>query len=1665
MHKRASTAFARLVVAAFTLLGGLQSSLAQVGQADYYASPNYTVSKLPAASCRDALGQVVLPAVMCFKDSDCTDALVGVGKGYKPPVVVGAQTYPGGATCTGPAAVGTGIRKFVDTLPVLCALGAVDTLGKCLPLAVPDKTTFPGDDYYEIGVKEYATRFHTDLKNPAVQRGFHQINTLDPAVGQNQFLGPIILGQSYRPVRLKFVNELGTGAAGKLKLPVDTTLPGAGDGPDGTPYTENRVAIHLHGGNSPWISDGTQHQWTVPAGETTSVKKGAAVGYVPDMWFDASGKVIPECAKKMACATPGASTNPGEGQLSYYWPNEQSGRLMFYHDHAYGITRLNVMAGVAAGYLLANPTDEDALAAAGVPGTIGSGFFGSAADPAYPATGADLTHLIPLVIQDRTFVPPSAQLAWYDRTWDSAKWGGEDSVWMPHVYTPNQWLANPDGTATNPYGRWDYGPFFWPPQQSLTSLDGQPRPLTVPCLSTAAVTAANPTGATECPSTPNPTLTPESFLDTPVVNGTAYPTMTVDPTRYRFQILNAANDRYWNLSFFVAYTDPEAPQFVNTEVKMVKALPAYLPNIGFTGLGAPPAMCDPYAATPLSQVTGLPVGPDLPAAACTPLRWPSDGRVGGVPDPTMAGPRWVQIGTEAGILPAVAVSAPLPVVYEMNKRNIVVTNIADHSLLLGPAERADVVVDFSQYAGKTLILYSDSPSPVPAGDPRTDYFTWGPDMTGSGGAPSVLPGYGPNTRTIMQVKVNAAGAAAATPLNDGEVARIDAALKARFPVSQLKPIVPQTVFSNMYVPAGAPAGTPPTPITVDTHLPISVQSLTFTPVGAAAPVTMPFQWKALHELFSTDYGRMNSLLAVEIPMTNWLGQTTIPYSNVDPATEFISDNVPALWKITHNGVDTHVIHFHLMNVQIINRVGWDGQIRAPDANEQGWKESVRMNQLEDIYVALQPVKQKLPWPLPDMVRPLDVDRPLGTRSQFTGVDIMGNPVNVTNQLFNFGQEYVWHCHLLGHEENDMLRAEVFVVAPEAPSALTASRQLQPKPGMTLSWQDNSMSAMTFQVQRDTSAAFAGANLKISSAPRPATQPGPVTFVDPNPVVAGTTYYYRVRAEKVLSSIAVPGATWPEASAWTGPATSGVAAIAQLAPASLAFANQVVNTTSGTKKATLTNIGSAVLTVTSVTLTGANAADFVIVSNTCGATVAVGGACDVNIASRPLTTGAKLASLTVVTSSTVAPTQSVALSGFGTAPATPVALLNQATLAFSPQAIAVKSLAKVVTIRNAGSAQLKNIVITATAPFARATGVGNCGTTLNANATCNIYVTFTPPTGGPFTGKLTVASNDPANPSQVVSLTGAGLFPVATSVTVSPLPAASSPAGSSVIFTAVGAGAPVGTVYSYRFWIFDGTTSTLAQDYSVSATFTWAIPLAQNPGAYTIVADVRTNPTATLDATGSVAFTVTPVPAATVVAVAATPATSTPAGSAVTFTAIGSGAPLGAVYNYRFWISNGVTFTLVQDYSLNPSWTWNIPLAQLVGTYFIKVDVRTGPSANIDATATFPYVVTTALASGVTLASAVLGVPATTAAVGTTVDFTAAASGGAPTAVYDYQFTVSDGVTSTIVQPFGSATPLATYSWAIPLTQLPGVYTVTAEAKVVGTAVVVASAPLAFTVTP
>ena len=154
------------------------------------------------------------------------------------------------------------LRKFVNGLPGLGSANQ-NNIGQYIPVAAADNTTFPGNDYYEIGVKQYQERMHSDLPAAGTKlRGYYQINGTDNSL---QYLGPLIIAHRNRAVRIKYFNELGLGTAGNLPIPVDNTVMGAGEGPSGGQYTQNRISIHLHGGYTPWISDGTPHQWITPA--------------------------------------------------------------------------------------------------------------------------------------------------------------------------------------------------------------------------------------------------------------------------------------------------------------------------------------------------------------------------------------------------------------------------------------------------------------------------------------------------------------------------------------------------------------------------------------------------------------------------------------------------------------------------------------------------------------------------------------------------------------------------------------------------------------------------------------------------------------------------------------------------------------------------------------------------------------------------------------------------------------------------------------------------------------------------------------------------------------------------------------------------------------------------------------------------------------------------------------------------------------------------------------------------------------------------------------------------------------------------------------------------------------------------------------------------------
>ncbi len=91
-----------------------------------------------------------------------------------------------------------------------------------------------------------------------------------------------------------------------------------------------------------------------------------------------------------------------------------------------------------------------------------------------------------------------------------------------------------------------------------------------------------------------------------------------------------------------------------------------------------------------------------------PQSWPRDGRDGGVPDPFTAGPKFIQIGNEGGFLPQMAVRDNQPINYDYDRGSATVLNVQNlegadptikgTTIFLGPAERADVIVDFSTVA-------------------------------------------------------------------------------------------------------------------------------------------------------------------------------------------------------------------------------------------------------------------------------------------------------------------------------------------------------------------------------------------------------------------------------------------------------------------------------------------------------------------------------------------------------------------------------------------------------------------------------------------------------------------------------------------------------------------------------------------------------------------------------------------------------------------------------------------------------------------------------------------------------------------------------------------------------------------------------------------------------
>jgi hypothetical protein len=279
-------------------------------------------------------------------------------------------------------------------------------------------------------------------------------------------------------------------------------------------------------------------------------------------------------------------------------------------------------------------------------------------------------------------------------------------------------------------------------------------------------------------------------------------------------------------------------------------------------------------------------------------------------------------------------------------------------------------------------------------------------------------------------------------------------------------------------------------------------------------------------VYDTQYGRMSGMLGLETPPTNSEAGSFLPYGYASPPVDILQGSVSGtlvgtlgdgtqIWDFLQNGVDTHTIHVHLFNAQLINRVGWDGLMIPPDPNELGWKETFRVNPLEQTFIALRPLNPtvaQIPFlnQIPNSVRLIDpampTGAPLNPPPPAGWFDPAGNAVTqILNHEVNFGWEYVYHCHILAHEEMDMMHATAFSLPPEAPFNLIVTPTGS---GVDLNWTPGSANATSFTIQRSNDNFVADIHNVGGVA-------GNVTvFSDPIGSPA-PLYYYRVFASNLV----------------------------------------------------------------------------------------------------------------------------------------------------------------------------------------------------------------------------------------------------------------------------------------------------------------------------------------------------------------------------------------------------------------------------------------------------------------------------------------------------------------------------------------------------------------------
>jgi trimeric autotransporter adhesin len=237
-----------------------------------------------------------------------------------------------------------------------------------------------------------------------------------------------------------------------------------------------------------------------------------------------------------------------------------------------------------------------------------------------------------------------------------------------------------------------------------------------------------------------------------------------------------------------------------------------------------------------------------------------------------------------------------------------------------------------------------------------------------------------------------------------------------------------------------------------------------------------------------------------------------------------------------------------------------------------------------------------------------------------------------------------------------------------------------------------------------------------------------------------------------ASLAISSNASPLTISLSATATGAAAPALTLTPSAQDFSVATVRGPGVTRQITLTNSGTAVLVLNSLTVSGMG---FTSIHN-CPANLAVGGACNITMAFSPTVAGPAAGKLTVLSNATNSP-QSATLSAAGVTAVVPRLewTIAGALPAFAQTVVGNTSAALSLTLMNQGPGPATLGALTSTSAEFVLSGACTAGLVLAANTSCPASVVFAPAQVGPRAGVLSVASNG-TNPARA-QMAGSGVL--------------------------------------------------------------------------------------------------------------------------------------------------------------------------------------------------------------------------------------------------------------------------------------------------------------------